>query len=188
MSRSWPERMPPSIHTSISLPTASTICASAAIEDEAPSSWRPPWLDTISASAPLLAASLASSTSRMPFKISFPPQRCLTHSTSAQDSAGSNCVAVQADSEDMSPTPLTWPIMLPKPRRGVPSIPRHQRGLVIMLMMLASVSLGGADRPFLRSLLRCPSICRSSVSISAEHLAALARSMRLAMNVRSFIM
>jgi hypothetical protein len=41
----------------------------------------------------------------------------------------------------MSVTPLTWPTMLPNWRRGVPSMPRHQRGLVIRLAMLASVEL-----------------------------------------------
>ena len=39
---SWPERMPPSIITSITSPTASTTFGSAEIEDGAPSSWRPP--------------------------------------------------------------------------------------------------------------------------------------------------
>ena len=47
--------------------------------------------------------------------------------------------------------------------------------------MLGSVSLGGALRPFFRSLWRCPRICRSSVSTSAPHLAALARSIRRSM-------
>ena len=91
MSTSWPERMPPSIQTSICEPTASTIAGSALIDDGAPSSWRPPWLETISASAPLSTASRASSTSRMPFRISLPPQRFLIHSTSSQFRRGSNC-------------------------------------------------------------------------------------------------
>ena len=42
---------------------------------------------------------------------------------------------------------------------------------------------GGADRPFLMSLWRWPRICRSSVSCSAEQLAALARSIRRLMKV-----
>jgi hypothetical protein len=58
--------MPPSIQTSIVEPTASTMAGSAAMDDGAPSSWRPPWLLTISASAPLSAAIRASSRSRCP--------------------------------------------------------------------------------------------------------------------------
>ncbi len=77
--------------------------------------------------------------------------------------------------------------MLPKLRRFVPSMPRHQRGLVARLMRLAMVGLGGADRPFLMSLWRWPRICKSSVSCSAEQLAALARSMRRLMKSRSRI-
>jgi hypothetical protein len=60
--------MPPSIQTSIFEPTASAIAGSAAIEEGAPSSWRPPWLETTIASAPLSTASCASSASRMPFR------------------------------------------------------------------------------------------------------------------------
>ena len=41
---------------------------------------------------------------------------------------------------------------------------------------LCNVAFGGADSPFLMSLWRCPNTCRSSVRISAEHLAARARS------------
>ncbi len=87
----------------------------------------------------------------------------------------------------MLSTPFTWPTMLPNWRRGVPSMPRPQRGLVIMFSMLGIVSLGGADRPFFRSLWRCPMICRSSVRTSAEQLAALARSIRRSMKSRSRI-
>ena len=123
----------------------------------------------------------------MPLMISLPPQRCLTHSTSAQDMAGSNCCEVHDDSEDMSDTALAWPTMLPKKRRLVPSMPRHQAGLVARLAMLARVSLGGAVMPLRISLWRWPSTCRSSVSTSAEHLAARARSIRRSMKGRSFI-
>ncbi|MCY1556608.1 hypothetical protein D9M68_933710 [compost metagenome] len=90
-------------------------------------------------------------------------------------------MAVHSLREPMLSTPLTWPMMLPKPWRLVPIMPRPQRGLVIMLRMLATVSLGGAERPFFRSLWRWPRICRSSVSTSAEQLAALARSIRRSM-------
>ena len=87
---SWPERMPPSNSTSIDEPTASAIGGSAEIEDGAPSSWRPPWFDTTSAAAPVFAAMRASSTSRMPLRMSLPGQRLAIHSTSFQFSVGSN--------------------------------------------------------------------------------------------------
>jgi hypothetical protein len=66
-------------------------------------------------------------------------------------------------------------------------MPRHQRGLVAMFKRLATVSLGGAESPFFRSLWRWPRICRSSVSTSAPHFAALARSISRSMKSRSFI-
>src|SRR5215468_4178309 len=60
---------------SISRPTASAIAGSAEIDDGAPSSWRPPWLETTTASAPSFTAVLASSASRIPLMMSFPGQR-----------------------------------------------------------------------------------------------------------------
>ena len=187
LSTSCPLRMPPSMCTSMSLPTASTIAGSAVMELGAPSSWRPPWLLTTMASAPLSTARRASSLSMIPFRMIFPPHSFLISSISAQLSAGSNCSAVQEASEDMSLTLLAWPTMLRKVRRDVPSMPRHQRGLVARLIRLAMVGLGGVDRPFFRSLWRWPSTCRSSVTTSAEQLAALARSIRLRMKSLSFI-
>src|SRR3546814_385991 len=121
----------------------------------------------------------------MPLRISLPPHLFLIHSISFQLRRGSNCSAVQDDKDDRSLTPLAWPTMLPKLRRLVPSMFRHQRGLVARLMRLARVGLGGVDKPFLMSLWRCPNTCRSSVSTSAEHLAALARSIRRSMKSRS---
>ena len=131
------------------------------------------------ASAPVLAAISASSLSSMPFRISLPPQRSLIHSTSFQESCGSNCSLVQEESEARSFTFLAWPTMLRKVRRCVPSMPMHQRGRIAMSSMLGSVSLGGADSPLRTSLWRWARICRSSVSTRAEHFAALARSIRL---------
>ena len=108
-----------------------------------------------------------------------PPQRFLTHSTSAQLRRRVELLGGPgARATPCRRRPSTWPTMLPKLRRLVPSMPRHQRGLVIRLRRLASVGFGGADRPFLMSLWRWPRICRSSVSTSALHLAALARSIR----------
>ena len=74
------------------------------IVEGAPSSCRPPWLETMMASAPVSAAMRASSGSRMPFRISLPPQRSLIQATSFQDRRGSNCSLVQAASEARSPT------------------------------------------------------------------------------------
>ena len=45
-------------------------------------------------------------------------------------------------------TSLTWPTRLPKVWRRVPAMPRHQRGLVIRLMMLASVGRGARSGRF----------------------------------------
>ena len=70
LSTSWPERTPPSNSTSMRSPTAPAIAGSDAIEERAPSSWRPPWFETTMPSTPAAAASLASSTSRMPFSTS----------------------------------------------------------------------------------------------------------------------
>ncbi len=187
LSTSCPERMPLSSQTSMRSPTASTIAGSALMVEGAPSSWRPPWLLTTSASAPESAANRASSASRMPLSTSLPPQRRLIHSTSPQFSRGSNWRAVHSDSEPMSSTPLTCPTMLPKPRRRVPSMPSAQRGLVAMFSRLARVGRGGAERPFFRSLWRWPMICRSRVSTSASQPAALARSIRRSMKSRSRI-
>ena len=154
----------------------------------APSSWRPPWLLTTMASAPASTASWASSGTMIPFRISRPPHCFFTHSTSAHESVGSNCSLVQAESERMSLTPLTWPTRLRKVWRLVPSMPRHQPGLVARLTMLRRVGRGGAVRPFFRSLWRWPITCRSSVSTSALHRAARARSIMRAMASRSRIM
>ncbi len=78
--------------------------------------------------------------------------------------------------------------MLPNSRRGVPNMPKAQRGLVAILMMLGIVSFGGADKPFFKSLWRCPKICKSSVKTKALQLAALALSIKRSIKTRSFIM
>src|SRR5690606_11416595 len=106
----------------------------------------------MSASAPDSTDKRASSVSMIPFRTSLPPQRFLIHSMSSQHKAGSNCSAVQDESEDRSLTPLACPTILPKERRLVPSMFAHQRGLVARLIRLVSVGLGGVDRPFLMSL------------------------------------
>ena len=174
-STSWPDRIPPSICTSIRSPTARAIEGSMRIDDSAPSSCRPPWFDTMIASAPKSAARCASSTSRMPLRMNLPPQASRILRTLSQSSCGSNCSWVQLISELRSPTPLAWPTILPKLRRFVPSIPKPHCGLVARLSRFFTVSRGGAVRSFFRSLWRWPRICRSSVRTSAEQFAAFAR-------------
>ena len=175
--------MPLSNHTSISLFSACTACTisdRAEMEERAPSNWRPPWFETTSASAPLRAAIMASSGSMIPLIINLPPHISLMRATSSQLKRGSNCSSVQAVREDKSSTPFAWPTILPKLWRLVPSIFIHHCGLVIKLTILASVGLGGADKPFLMSLWRCPSTCKSAVRINAEQLASFARWIKLA--------
>ena len=110
---SEPVRTPESNSTSTCEPTVSAIRGSAAIADGAPSSCRPPWFDTLIASAPVVTAILASSTSRMPLRMSLPGQMLLTHSTSFQFSVGSNWLAVHCASELTFSMPFTWPARLP---------------------------------------------------------------------------
>ena len=107
---------------------------------------------------------------------------------SAQDRRGSNCSLVQAASDFMSLTACTWPTKLPKVWRRVPAMPRHQRGLVNRLRMVLSVGLGGAVRPFFRSLWRWPITCKSKVSTSALQPALRTRSIMFTMAWRSRIM
>ena len=118
--------------------------------DMAPSSWRPPWLLTMSASAPLLAASWASSTSRMPLRMSLPPQRCLIHSTSSQLRRGSNCSAVQEDSEDRSLTPWRGRRCCRGAALGAQHA--HAPARRRQVDQVAQRGLGRVDRPFLMSL------------------------------------
>ena len=162
--------------TSVREPTASTISGSARIDDSAPSSCRPPWFDTTIASAPTSSAARASSASRIPFRISLPPHLSAMRFTLPQSSRGSNCSAVQDDSDDASSTPSAWPTMLPKKRRLVWSMLMPQVQRVARSAIEAAVSFGGAESPFLMSLCRWPRICRSSVSTSASQPAARARS------------
>ncbi len=67
LNASAPLRIPLSITIGTWPPTASAIAGSAAIVEIAPSTWRPPWLDTQTPSMPSSTARLASSGWRMPF-------------------------------------------------------------------------------------------------------------------------
>ena len=64
-------------------------------------------VDDAKTAAPVLAAVLASSTSRMPLRMSLPGQRLRIHSTSFQLSAGSNWLAVHCANEVTFSMPRT---------------------------------------------------------------------------------
>jgi NAD(P)-dependent dehydrogenase (short-subunit alcohol dehydrogenase family) len=123
----------------------------AEIEDGAPSSYRPPWLETTIAETPRPAAILASSGSRMPSSTSLPGQMLRTHSMSRHVSVGSNCLAIHWARDVTSSMPLMRPAMLPKVLRlSVSTLVAHA-GLVTTSRMLASVISGGTVMPFFTS-------------------------------------
>jgi len=136
----------------------------------APSSWRPPWFaDDLIASAPTFSAIRASSASRMPLRMTLPPQLFLQRAILSQSKdVGSNCSAVQAQDLRYRSTPCTCPRCYQSCRRLAPIIadaPRLHFVAKIGESVLA-VSLGGADRPFFRSLCRCPRICQIQALIT----------------------
>ena len=164
LSTSWPERTPPSMCTSILSPTAATMAGNARMEVSAPSSWRPPWLDTTMASAPLSTGELCVLNVLNTFEDQFAAPLLLTHLTSGQDTRGSNCSLVQDGSDFMSLTSLTWPTRLPKLCRLVPSMPRTPAWLGHEIDDVGEVGRGGAVRPFSGLCGAGPITCRSSVS------------------------
>src|SRR5271168_3774380 len=145
---SWPERMPPSNSTSQRPPTASTISGRTEIVEGAPSSWRPPWLETTIASAPAATLKRASSASRTPLRINFPGQRLRTHSTSRQFADASNCVAVHSASVRIPLVPPMRPAKLPNVRRLPNSNPKAQGGQIATSRTLRRLSRGGKRRTF----------------------------------------
>ena len=153
----------------------------------APSNCRPPWLDTTIASAPCCTAFSASSAVIMPLIISLPPHKSLIRATSSQLKRGSNCSAVHENRDELSCTFFACPMILRNVRRSVCSMCQHHSGLHNKFSRFNKVGFGGADRPFLMSLCRCPKICKSAVSTNAEHLASLARVIRFCINSRSRI-
>ncbi len=154
---SAPVRTPESNITSISEPTASTTRGSAEIADGAPSSWRPPWFDTLMASAPVVTAILASSTSRMPLRISLPGHRLLTHSTSFQRKRRVELARGPCASELMFVVSFTWPARLPKVLLLPLRIDSAQAGLVMMSITFLILISGGTVRPLRTSSWRWPS-------------------------------
>ena len=106
---------------------------------------------------------------------------------SFQFSEVSNWVAIQCRSAVMSSVPLRWPTRLPKVRRLPRSTPATQAGLLAKSTSFDSDHSGGTVMPFLMSAWRCPITCRSTVSTSALHFAAMARSISALMKPRSFM-
>src|SRR5436309_5395794 len=123
----------------------------------------------------------------MPLRISLPGQIERIQSMSFQLSEVSNCDAVHSDSLVRSSVPLTWPTMLPKLRRLPRSTAATHDGLLAKSSSFDSDHSGGTVMPFLMSWWRCPITCRSTVSTSALHLAAIARSISDLMKPRSFM-
>ena len=87
----------------------------------------------------------------------------------------------------MSSVPLRWPTRLPKVRRLPRSTPATQAGLLAKSTSFDSDHSGGTVMPFLMSAWRWPITCRSTVSTSALHFAAMARSISALMKPRSFM-
>ena len=87
LTMSEPRRKPPSIITTAS-PAASTISGSASIVASEPSSWRPPWFDTTTPSAPWSSASRVSSAVSTPLISIGPPHAFLMKAMSSQFSIG----------------------------------------------------------------------------------------------------
>src|SRR4029453_4740345 len=81
---------PPSTRTSARSPTASTAGGSTSSGVGARSSWRPPWLETTTASAPWSTTMRASSTCWMPLTSSGPDQLSRSHDRSRTVRLGSN--------------------------------------------------------------------------------------------------
>lgn len=89
LAASAPRRMPPSSITGIRPPTAATTSGKASSVPIAPSSWRPPWLETTMASHPSATARCASSPRQMPLTISLRGQRSRTWANRFQSKLGS---------------------------------------------------------------------------------------------------
>ncbi len=88
MTTSPPRRIPPSITTSISLPTAEAMAGRARMVAGVPSRLLPPWFDTEMAVAPMSTARRASSTRMRPFSMNGPPHSSRSHCRSLHDAGG----------------------------------------------------------------------------------------------------
>ncbi len=94
MSR--PLRTPPSSSTSAWGAIADTTSGSLEIVEATPSSWRPPWFDTTTPSAPTSTAARASSPDSTPLMMSLPGQFSRSQAMSFQVTLASNCAAMNA--------------------------------------------------------------------------------------------
>src|SRR2546429_699341 len=93
---STPRRTPPSSSTVIFEPTARTTAGSASRLGAAPSSWRPPWLDTTTPSQPIARARSASSGRSTPLRrgLRGPRSRRRLRDSPSQDASISRPTAV----------------------------------------------------------------------------------------------
>ena len=87
LTTSVPRRIPPSTSSGSSPPTASAIAGSRSTAAGTVSSWRPPWLDTTSASTPAETASRASWGCATPFSAIGSAVAARSHSTCSHDSS-----------------------------------------------------------------------------------------------------
>ena len=120
--------------------------------------------------------------------MSLPGQRLLIHSTSFQFSVGSNWLGgpLRQRVDVLHAADVAGEIAEGLALAAQRSL-SAQAGLVAMSMRLLSLISGGTVRPFVMSRWRWPSTCRSTVSTSALHLAAAARSISARMKPRSLM-
>ena len=103
----------------------------------------------------------------------------------SSSAAGSNCSLVHCDSTLMPFMPLTWPSRLPKVLRLPLRMRQAQDGLRRDVEQIAEGELRRHRHAVADVRWRWPSTCRSTVSTSALHFAALARSINSRMKPRS---
>lgn len=96
---SVPLRIPPSTSSVADGPTAARMAGSTDTGAGAASSWRPPWADTTTASAPQSRARTASSGWSTPLTSNVCGHRARTARSAAQSSVGSICAACSAASD-----------------------------------------------------------------------------------------
>ena len=152
-STSWPERMPPSIRPRSASPPRRRSPAARAIDDGAPSSWRPPWLETID---------------RVGAAVDGEP-RVLDVQDALEDQLAAPALLDPLDVGPGQRAGRTARRSMPtattcrrRPWRGrrccrscaacVPSMPRHQRGLVARLSRLRERRLGRRGQAVLQVL------------------------------------
>jgi len=152
----------------------------------APSSWRPPWFETMTASAPRLTARRASSGCKMPFTTRLPCHLSRNQPMSRQLADGSNCRFTDAPN---AAAPLPSPAgRFPHRNRGYRAKPYDQPGCASPDASARAVTRGGMVKPLRRSRSRNPARGTSSVSTSTVMPAPRARRSMSATRSRSFQM